>query len=94
MPALCLGAAEGLLKVPEASGAVPWHFWLPTVTSSPTIASVAEEMTQLPVKLYQNHVILQPNVNQLCLQFTFICQPKMVPVLMQVRALSHCLINF
>lgn len=90
MPVLCLGAAEGLLKVQKASWAVPWHFGslLPLPTPHFEVSSAAEEMTQLPMKLYQNHVILQPSVNQLCLQFTFICQPKTVPVL------SHCLINF
>lgn len=90
------GAARGLLKVQKAPCAVPWHFGSPLPLPAPhfRVSSPTEDVTQLPVKLCQNHGILQPSANQLCLQFTFICQPEMVLVLMQVRVLRHCLINF
>lgn len=68
------GGAEGPLQVQKASWAVSWHFGspLPLPALHFEVSSPAEEMIQLPVKLKQNHVILQPNVNQLCLQFAFI----------------------
>lgn len=91
MQELCLGAAEGLLKVQKPSQAVPGHFGslLPLPAPHFEVSSPAEEMTQLPVMLYQNHVILQPNVNQPRLQFTFICQPKSSDASQSSESLPH-----
>lgn len=80
---------------PSQAGATQQHFspWLPLPAPYFEVSSPAEERTRLPVNPYQNHGSLQPSVNQPWLQFTFLHQPKMVPVLMQVRALSRLLIN-
>lgn len=95
VPVLCLGIAHRLLRRKQPSQAVQQHFgpWLPLPGPCFKISSPTVEMTQLPVKPHQNHGSFQPGVNQPWLQFTFIHQPKTVPVLMQVRALSHLLIN-